>query len=481
MTRQPRRSSEERIADALRWLERYAPLIDDRTAFWRALESPPPIDLLVPPGRSEPDHVAALLARRGLGVERIEWAPRHLRVTGHEGAGTLPEVVFGLAFPQGASSSLPPRLLAPRPGERVLDLCAAPGGKTVLISSLASGRARLLAAEPSVPRIGILIQVLARHAVSSALVVRQDGTTFPNAGPFDAIQLDAPCTGEGTFRVAAARYSPSGEQGLARSAAVQRRLLTRGLALLAPGGRLVYSTCAYAPEENEQVISDVLAERDDIEISPLPDDVPGAAGVTRWRGRQFHPDLSRTRRLFPHHTGSWGFFLALLVKSARSDRIAPRRAGRPHTSPCDDPEAREVLSRHLAERFAVGPDALDGVLVVSRGRDVWILSRMPADDHADVDLSRLDVVAPGLRALRQSGQRQRLTTAMLRWLGNSIRERVVDLDWDSAVALLRGDATTQAPAATPAGQIAVRVGGTIVAGGFVRESRLVLEMPKAWR
>lgn len=473
------RRHDERLLACLAWFERYDGLWDDPRAFRAAIASPPPVDLLVPPGGPAPDRVRAMLERRGLPCEAFPWAPHHLRVSGWSGAGTLPAVVFGFAFPQGVVSSLPPQLLAPRPGETVLDACAAPGGKTVLLAALGARRARIVAGDVTASRAGLLVQILARGGVASAIVVRQDAAAFPVVSSFEKVMLDAPCSGEGTCRLPRLSYRPGDEQGLARAAAIQSRLLARGLDLLAPGGRLVYSTCTFAPEENEAVLSRVLGGRDEIDLEQLPADVPGQPGVPGWNGQLFDPRVTRARRIGPQHTGSWGFFVARLVKDESAAPVRrPSRYGPPEP-PAEDAGDRALFTGYLARRFGVDASTLEDHLVLSRGRDLWLLSR-PSPGVPDVDIGRLSVIAPGLRALRRTGRGARVTTGALRWLDERIAANVVDIDLDRAAALLDGT-NTEAPPGLDDGQVAVRCEGKVVCGGFVHHGRLELEVPKAWR
>lgn len=468
---------QERLAASLTWLERYAPLLDDPAAFLQALEQPPPVDLLI---QGDPEVVAGSLAARGLTVHLLPWAPRHLRVTGHTGAGTLPEVVLGLAFPQGASSALPPQALAPRPGERVLDLCAAPGGKTILLAHLAGDRLRLLASDPSAGRCGLLVTNLARMAVGSAVVVQQNGANFPVTGQVEALLLDAPCTGEGTFRIPLPRYEPRGAAGLEQASPLQQRLLTRALALLAPGGRLVYSTCAYAPEENEAVLTTVLEAHPEVEVVGLPADTPGLPGLTRWGEMKFDQRLQQARRILPHHTGSWGFFLCALAKDpfAAPPRPRLRREETPPAFPADDREARRLLVDTFRDQFGVDESAWDDVLVTLRGRALWILRRLP-ENTTDLDLGRLSVVAPGLRVLHLARGGHRPTNSAVRWLGPHLTRRGLDLSPAAFFQLLE-EGAIEAPGEEQ-GLLALRFLGRSVALGRRTGSRLALELPSGWR
>ena len=471
-----------RIEASLEWLARYDAIVDDPAAFRAALEPPAPVDLLVHPGRTTPAALGAALAARGLAVETFAWAPHHLRVAAGAaplpGAGTLPEVVFGYALPQGASSATAAQALAPRAGELVADLCAAPGGKTALLSFLAGDRARVVAGDPSADRCGLLVTNLARMALTGPLVVQQDAAALPPVALFDAILLDAPCTGEGTFRLASPRYEPRGEAGLGPARALQRRLLSRALDRLAPGGRLVYATCSYAPEENEEVLADALAARDDVTLVPLPDGTPGQPGLTAWNEQRFPAEMTLARRLFPHHTGSWGFFLAKLEKRAGD---ASAGSATPFQPPADDPEARAELAAVLSERFGVDADAaLADQIVTARGRDLWLLARPAAPGNRDVDLSALKVVAPGMRVLHRTNTGPRATNSLLRWLGPRITQRVVELDAETARRLLQ-DGPLPCPDPALRGGVAVRVDGVVVGAGHVREGVLQFEIPAAWR
>jgi 16S rRNA C967 or C1407 C5-methylase (RsmB/RsmF family) len=479
-----------RIEASLAWLARYDAIVDDPAAFRAALEPPTPVDLLVHPKRTTPAALGTELAARGLAVETFEWAPYHLRVGAGDaplpGAGTLPEVVFGYAFPQGASSATAAQALAPRAGEVVADLCAAPGGKTALLSFLADDRARIVAGDPSADRCGLLVTNLARMALTGPLVVKQDAAALPPVAAFDAILLDAPCTGEGTFRLASPRYEPRGESGLGSARALQRRLLARALDRLAPGGRLVYATCSYAPEENEQVLAEALAARDDVVLAPLPDGTPGQPGLTAWGELHFPADMTSARRLFPHHTGSWGFFLAKLEKRAGGGGAAA--APGPHPTPAsaleppaDDPEAGAELATFLADRFGVDTDAaLAGQLVTARGRDLWLLARPDALAGRDVDLGALSIVAPGMRALHRTNTGPRATNSLLRWLGPWITQRVAELDGETARRML-AYGPLPCPDRSLRGSVAVRVDGVVVGAGHVRDGMLQFEIPAAWR
>jgi 16S rRNA (cytosine967-C5)-methyltransferase len=220
----------------------------------------------------------------------------------------LPGYDEGAWWVQDAASAVPARLLGARPGERVLDLCAAPGGKT---AQLASAGAAVTALDRSAQRLTVLEANLARLGLKAEIVAADAGAYA--AEPFDAVLLDAPCTASGTLRRhpdAAWTKTPADE---AKLIALQARLLDRAVELTRPGGRLVYCTCSLQPGEGEAQIEALLARRGDVALDPIAEAEVGVAGSVTPRG-QF--------RALPHQlagdsarlSGWGGFFAARLVR-----------------------------------------------------------------------------------------------------------------------------------------------------------------------
>ncbi|EAR52836.1 ribosomal RNA small subunit methyltransferase B, putative [Oceanicola granulosus HTCC2516] len=218
----------------------------------------------------------------------------------------LPGFAEGAFWVQDAAAALPARLLGARPGERVLDLCAAPGGKTLQVA--ATG-ADVTALDISPDRLARVEENLARCGLA-ARTLAGDALAFDEGG-WDAILLDAPCSATGTIR----RHPdlPHAKDGaeFGRLIELQARLLDHALTLLRPGGRLVFCTCSLLPDEGEVQVEEALAARDDIAVLPLPD-LPGLA--PEWRteegGLRLRPDY------WPERGGMDGFYMALLTKPA---------------------------------------------------------------------------------------------------------------------------------------------------------------------
>ena len=207
---------------------------------------------------------------------------------------------------------IPPLVLQPQPGETVLDLCSAPGSKTTQISQQMDNRGIVIANEPSLSRITPLRSNCERLGAINVAITRYDGRRFPNQ-LFDRILVDVPCSGEGRARK---DLGICGRSSLKRSLglqALQKGLLKRAINLVKPGGVVVYSTCTYAPEENEIVVESVLDEAhlDKISIPGLVD----SPGITKWNGVEHSNDLLLCARYYPHYNDTGGFFVAKLIKN----------------------------------------------------------------------------------------------------------------------------------------------------------------------
>lgn len=219
--------------------------------------------------------VADALARAGISFERVPWYEDAF-VLGdgvrERAVWELPIYQTGGVYLQSLSSMLPPLVLVPRPGADVLDMCAAPGGKTSQMAALAGGRAHLTACELHAPRAEKLAYNLEKLGARNVNIMRVDARRLDEFFSFDQILLDAPCTGTGTLRAgderAAKRMTPALLAKVTRS---QRALLDRALTVLKPGGTLVYSTCSILPQENEEQVRAALKRHRACELIPLTD------------------------------------------------------------------------------------------------------------------------------------------------------------------------------------------------------------------
>lgn len=250
--------------------------------------------------------------------------------------GKHPYHEAGVYYIQEASAMIPAALCPPLPGERVLDLCAAPGGKATQLAASLRGQGLLVANEIHPGRAAILSGNIERMGIPNAVVLNHDPATLAERFPcfFDKITVDAPCSGEGMFRKepqAAEMWSP---ENVALCAARQADILNAAARMLAPGGTITYSTCTFAPEENEGTVLRFLSEHPDFDTvetenaailsmlaegrldSGRPDWIPG--------GEARAESISRAIRLFPHHADGEGHFAVLLRRRVGCDAVAPR-------------------------------------------------------------------------------------------------------------------------------------------------------------
>jgi 16S rRNA (cytosine1407-C5)-methyltransferase len=218
-----------------------------------------------------------------------------------------------------------------QPGEQILDLAAAPGGKSILLAECMANQGYLAAVEPIRSRYYQLRRQLELAGVRIARTFLSDGRRIGGKTPdrFDRVLLDAPCSGEARFRAGdGTTWRYWSLQKIRDQSRKQRGLLVSALRALRPGGTLVYSTCSFAPEENEAVLDFVL-RRFGASVQLLPMTLPISnvmPGLTRWRNRTFDPSLVHAARILPTDLFD-GFFLSRLTKTGPSGPRSLRKSG----------------------------------------------------------------------------------------------------------------------------------------------------------
>ncbi|WP_068786358.1 RsmB/NOP family class I SAM-dependent RNA methyltransferase [Paenibacillus phocaensis] len=251
--------------------------------------------------------------------------------------GKHPYYHAGLYYIQEPSAMAPVELLDVTPGERVLDLCAAPGGKSTQIAAKLRGSGLLVTNDINADRTKALAKNIELYGVRNAVVLGEAPERIARAFPyfFNKILVDAPCSGEGMFRKdedMARLWEP---EWIRKYAGMQREILRSAAALLAPGGRMVYSTCTFAPEENEATIADFLLEHPEFRVVPLQPDPWVSPGRPEWltwlaeqgEGRMYPPEIAEQTagcgRLWPHKVEGEGHFLAVLERQGEKNFQEP--------------------------------------------------------------------------------------------------------------------------------------------------------------
>ncbi|MUG71378.1 RsmB/NOP family class I SAM-dependent RNA methyltransferase, partial [Paenibacillus validus] len=234
--------------------------------------------------------------------------------------GKHPHYHAGLYYIQEPSAMAPVELLDPKPGDRVLDLCAAPGGKTTQIAAKLQGEGVVVTNDIHPDRVKALVKNIELNGVRNAVVLNDDPAKLVDAfaGYFDKILVDAPCSGEGMFRKEEEMAKAWEPAWTAKYAAMQHTLIAQAARMLRPGGRLVYSTCTFSPEENEDIIAAFLAEHPAFEVEPVEradGRAAWSAGRPDWvrgAGEPAAAAVAGTVRLWPHLVGGEGHYAAVL-------------------------------------------------------------------------------------------------------------------------------------------------------------------------
>jgi len=261
---------------------------------------------------------AEFLANCPFDLSPIPWCPSGFYVSGEAQPGKHPYHPAGLYYMQEPSAMLAAEALAPEPGERVIDLAAAPGGKSTHLAAMMQNQGLLVANEIHPRRVWELAENLERWGVTNGVITNETPERLADHfGPyFDKVLLDAPCSGEGMFRKsenARMDWTPS----LVQSCAVrQSHILEQAAQLVRSGGLLLYSTCTFSPEENEGVIADFLDRLPNFRLERLAQYPGFAPGRPDWLQQQpvkeVQMTISHAFRLWPHRVHGEGHFIALL-------------------------------------------------------------------------------------------------------------------------------------------------------------------------
>ncbi len=352
---------------------------EEYPAFLQSLERPRAVALRFNPLKGERPSLPFV-------GENVLWEPMGYYYDPEARPGLHPYHDAGVYYLQEASAMSAVALLDPQPGERICDLCAAPGGKSTQIAGRMMGEGFLLCNEYSPKRAKILSGNIERMGISNALVTNEHPQRLAEhlPGYFDRVLIDAPCSGEGMFRKEEAAVTDWSPETVEMCARRQAEILDSGAKLVRPGGRLVYSTCTFAPEENEQAVAEFLQHHPDFE--PENVDAP-------W----FTPAGEGQFRMWPHRLLGEGHFGAVL-----------RRKG---DEPADGEIAPGEKLPKLWTAFAqqMGIELPEGKAGSFGTRLYWAPVQMPS-------LKGLKVLRPGLELGELKKDRFEPAHALALWL-----------------------------------------------------------------
>ena len=383
---------------------------DECPAFLRALDAPAALALRLNPKR----HGAEKAAMPYIDGP-VPWCRegRYLAPQDAERPGNSIAHFAGAFYLQEASAMASAAALGAMPGERVLDLCAAPGGKSTQIAAALDSRGLLVSNDPDPSRAQSLAGNLERMGVSNAVVTCALPGRLADRWPerFDAILVDAPCSGEGMFRrnpASREEWNPASPEGCARR---QAEILDQAARMLRPGGRLVYSTCTFNDVENERSVQDFLARHSD--FAPEDFELPGA-GLSH----------SGMLRLFPHRLRGDGHFVARLrhMGEGSPDKATPTR-----------PDRTVAAVMDALERDVCRLDIVDGMRISRQGE------RLYARPLGCPDLDGLRVISSGLCLARLGRNHIEPAHALAMAIDIDCARRRFELDETAARAWLRGE------------------------------------------
>ena len=315
----------------------------------------------------------------------------------------------GVYYLQEASAMAPVALLDPQPGERVCDLCAAPGGKTTQIAGRMDGEGFLLCNEINPKRAKILSRNIERMAVSNALVTNEHPANLAQKYPgfFDRVLVDAPCSGEGMFRKEEAAVTDWSQETVEMCARRQAEILHSAAQLVRSGGRLVYSTCTFAPEEDEQAVAAFLQEHPEFEPEIL--EAP-------W----FVPVENGGHRMWPHKLLGEGHFAAVLKKTGGEETDTDIPSGEKL------PSQWTAFAKELGIRLPAGK-------AVSFGQNLyWAPEDMP-------DLRKIKVMRPGLELGTVKKDRFEPAHALALWLKDCKNTEIYGAESEEMKSYIHGD------------------------------------------
>ncbi|ODN02253.1 putative 28S rRNA (cytosine-C(5))-methyltransferase [Orchesella cincta] len=291
-----------------------------------AADAPRPMTIRTNTLKCRRRELAQALIARGVNLDPVgKWSKVGLVVYSSQvPVGATPEYLAGHYMIQGAASFLPVMALGPQENERILDMCAAPGGKSTHIAALMKNTGTLLANEFNKDRAKALIGNFHRMGVKNSVICSYDGRKLPEVMKgFDRVLLDAPCSGSGVISKDSSTKTQRDAIDIQRTNTKQKELIMAAIDCLdatsQTGGYLVYSTCSILPEENEEVVALALRKRN-VKLVPTGLDF-GTPGFVNFQGKRFHPTMNLTRRFYPHSHNMDGFFVAKFKKFSNSNPV----------------------------------------------------------------------------------------------------------------------------------------------------------------
>ncbi len=294
--------------------EEYGDIIPDFSSFQERLYSAIPTHIRINSLLIDPTSLIHLLEEKGIQLIRASRKYDTLCLApGLSSPGNLLEYFLGYIHPQALTSSVAALALSPKENSYLLDMCAAPGGKSSHCAQLMNNTGLIISNDLYTRRHISLGHTLSRLGVLNAVLTDYQAQEFPLKQRFDFVLADVPCSCEGKFRKTRDTSSYRENRGKDLLPDLQKKIILRGFDLLQENGQMLYSTCTYNPRENESVVNLLLNERD-ADLLPIDVGFDGEPGITEYNGETYDKRLERAVRFYPHRIDSVGFFMARIGK-----------------------------------------------------------------------------------------------------------------------------------------------------------------------
>ncbi len=294
---------------------------EDVKKFFEFAKTKPKKSIRVNTLKISPKELKNKLKNYGWRLSEIKNHPEILKIESELQPGEIgktKEHLLGYYYVQEITSMMPIIALNPQPEEILLDCCAAPGSKTTQAAALMKNKGTIFANDLTIGRIVILSANLERQGVTNTIITRHDAITLAKKMKkiglkFKKILLDAPCSGEGNIRISPRTYVKWSEKLVKSMGKKQKKIASAIIELLEKDGEMIYSTCTYAPEENEEVIQ-YLLDNYAIKIQEIKLPIKTRQGITKWKNKIFSNELKKCHRIYHHDNNMEGFFICKIKK-----------------------------------------------------------------------------------------------------------------------------------------------------------------------
>ncbi len=411
-------------------------------------------------------------------AEEIPGIPFALKLKENtEAAGKTLQHILGEYYLQSLSSMIPPLVLSPKPGEKVLDLCAAPGSKTTELGEMMNNSGTLIANEIALDRVKMLVFNIDRMNLINTGVAYYRGEWLSKiySEHFDKALVDAPCSGLGIVQKKGEVNNWWSKERAEKLGDVQLRLLIAAIKMVKTGGEIVYSTCTLTPEENEFIIDKVL-KKYPVKIADIELPVKCHEGFTSYNAQQLDRSISRSRRILPWEVDSDGFFIVKLKKTGSSTTPEPE-IPRVRDLKILSGESREIKNplKKVFEEFGI-PEAVAAYFkFILKNNDIFFFNK----DWEDNFPGMFERIGTKFGTIDKNGEII-LHTQAAQVLREDISERIFEIDnlVDLRTYL---DGGTIKTGSSLSGQCVARYNGTVLGTAVVTGSGIKSRFPRAKR